>query len=103
MARDLTDAQWCVLDLLLRAKRAGVAFVHRREILFASNLPQMAAMRLTWALLTMPGDLVLVRGEHEFQISPQGEATFEARFGRPTCIAEAVICLPDLSAPARVN
>lgn len=103
---DLSDEQWCFLDLLMRAKERGVDRLSRMEILHSSSLPQAAAMKLTWAGLTMPDGLVTMIGQHDFQITDAGVSLYRLRFGqevKPTEVADAVICLPDLSARQNAN
>lgn len=103
---NLSDEQWCVLDLLMRARQKGVDRISRTDLLNSPNIPQGAAMRLTWAALTMPSDLVAWHGEQEFGITPAGVSLYNLRFGKgqapatPSHIADAVICLPDMSASA---
>ena len=95
---DLSDAEWCFLDLLVRAKQKGVGRVNRREILHSSALPQAAAMKIVWAGLTLANtDLVDMHGQHDFEITPAGEDAFRLRFGpkvAPTKVADVAICLP---------
>lgn len=57
--RNLSDEQWCVLDLLMRARQKGVRRLNRQEALNSSQIPQGAAVKLTWAALTMPKDLMI--------------------------------------------
>lgn len=92
----LSDEQWLVLDLLLRAKERGINRLTKDELLFSSKLPQAAAIKLVWAALTMPADLITWHG-NEFAMTDSGVSAFKLRFGRkvkPTEIADAVICLP---------
>lgn len=97
---DLSDEQWCVLDLLMRARQKGVERLSRMEMLSSPSLPQGAAIKLTWAALTMPNDLLTWHGQHDFSITDKGAAVFNFRFGKgvnaavPTQVADAVICLP---------
>lgn len=97
----LSDEQWCFLDLLMRAKESGIDRLSRMEILHNKTLPQGVSLKLTWAALTMPSELVTMIGQHDFQITDAGASLFRLRFGqkvKPTEIADQVICLPDLSA-----
>lgn len=104
---NLSAEQWCVLDLLMRAKQRGVDRISRSELLHAPKLPQVAAVRLTFAALTMPGDLMeWHNGERDFSITAAGISLYNLRFGKgqapatPSHIADVVICLPDMSARA---
>jgi len=92
----LSDEQWLVLDLLLRAKERGISRLTKEELLSSSKLPQAVAIRLVWAALTMPANLIVWHG-NEFSITDSGLSAFKLRFGqkiKPTEIADAVICLP---------
>jgi hypothetical protein len=99
MSGDLTDIQWCVLDLLMRAKQTGVDRLNRMEILHSSKLPQGAALKLTFAALVMPKELVTWVTHHDFMITDAGAQLYNLRWGngsnpQPTHVADAVICLP---------
>lgn len=98
---DLSDAQWCVLDLLMRAREKGAGWVSRSEILYSSSVPDTAKMQLVWGALAMPKPLIQWRaGEQEFGITEEGATLYALRFGskaKPTAIADSVICLPDMS------
>lgn len=99
---NLSDAQWCVLDLLMRSRQKGVHALNRMEMLSSGILPTEAAMKLTWAALVMPSTLVRWTGKHDFAITEEGVSLYNLRFGNgsapvPTQIADAVICLPDQS------
>lgn len=102
---ELSDEQWCVLDLLMRAKQTGVQRLSRMEILGSQSIPQGAAVKLTWAALTMPSDLLTWHGQHDFSITEKGAAIYNFRFSKslspaePTRVADAVILLPDHSVP----
>lgn len=92
---NLSDEQYLVLDLLMRARQKGVHSLNRMEMLH-SSLPQMAAVKLTWAALTMPKDLVTWTGQHDFSITEAGVQVYNLRFDtpKPTAMADAVIYLP---------
>jgi hypothetical protein len=97
----LSDEQWCVLDLLMRARQKGVSRLNRMEVLQNSVLPQAVSIRLTWAALTMPKELLTWVGQHDFAITDSGVSLFNLRFGgkggqpaTPTVVADNVICLP---------
>ncbi len=90
----LTDEQWLVLDLLMRARQKGVQRLNRMELLHNTSIPQGASLKLTWAALTMPKELLTWHGEHDFSITEKGIAVFDAMFHRPTKMADSVICLP---------
>lgn len=93
----LSDEQWCLLDLLMRAKQRGVNQLNRLELLHSRELPQHAALKLTMAALLMPSDLVTWHGKHDFAITDAGASLYALRFGqqaKPTAVADAVICLP---------
>lgn len=96
----LSDEQWCFLDLLMRARQMGILKLSRLEILSSPMLPQGAAIKLIWAALTMPSDLVVMVGQHDFSITEAGLSLYNLRFGKglqaatPTQVADAVICLP---------
>jgi len=96
---NLSDEQWCVLDLLMRARQKGINEISRRELLANTTLPQVATVKLTWAALTMPKDIMQWNGDHHFSITEAGAQLYNLRFGngsnpRPTEIADAVIYLP---------
>lgn len=97
---ELTDEQWCLLDLLVKARAAGVAKVHRLEILNSSVLPAAVTMKLVWAALTIPAELLKIDDGHEFSITDAGVQVYNLRFGsaaraaKPSEVANAVICLP---------
>ena len=97
MTADLTDEQWLVLDLLMRARQKGVDRLNRVELLNATQVPAGARLKLTWAALTMPSDLVQWHGQHDFSITDRGAAIFDFRFRKPTTVADSIIALPDLS------
>ncbi len=89
---NLSDEQWCVLDLLMRARQKGVHRLNRMEVLHNTALPQGASIKLVWAALTMPK-------EHDFAITDAGAQIYNLRFGNgsnptPTQVADVVICLP---------
>ncbi len=104
---NLTDEQWCFLDLLMRAREKGAHRLNRMEILHSPSLPQHAALKLTFAALTMPKEIVTMIGQHDFAITDAGVSLYNLRFGKgqkpakPSQIADHVICLPDLSQSAR--
>lgn len=91
---DLSSAQWCVLDLLMRARQKGVHRLNRLEIAANKAIPQGAALKLMWAALTMPNGLVVWTGQHDFSITPAGVELFNSKFKRPTEVGDQVICLP---------
>ena len=97
---NLSDEQWCVLDLLVRARQKGIRKVSRMELLHSPQLPQNASMRLTWAALTMSKELVGMEGQHDFVLTDDGVTLYNLRFGKgakpatPTAIADSVIYLP---------
>ena len=97
---NLSDEQWCFLDLLMRARVKGVHRLNRLELLNTQSIPQMAAVRLTWAALTMPKELVTMHGQHDFSLTDEGASLYNLRFGKkdepaqPTNMADVVICLP---------
>lgn len=100
---ELSDAQWCFLDILVRARRRGITRVHRHEIL-NSALPDAAKVQLVFGgLLIANGDLVAMHGAHEFEITEQGLRAYNTRFGKgeaaaqPSHVADLVIALPDRS------
>ena len=98
---NLSDEQWCFLDLLMRAKERGIDRLNRMEVLHSPSLPQGAAIKLVWAALTIPKELVTMIGKHDFQITDAGASLYRLMFGQkvtPTQVADHVICLPDLSA-----
>src|SRR5580700_156674 len=96
---NLSDEQWCILDLLMRARQKGVHRLNRMEVLHNTALPQVASIKLVWAALTMPREVVTWFGQHDFEITEAGVRLFNLRFGNgsnpmPTKVADAVICLP---------
>jgi hypothetical protein len=95
---DLTDAQWCVLDLLLRAKRKGASRVNRHELLKTRSIPDGVKVQLVFAALTLAnGAYVTLHGQHDFEITPAGETLFTEKFKQPSKAADVVIALPDRS------
>jgi hypothetical protein len=95
---ELSDAQWCMLDLLMRAKSKGVSRVNRMELLRSEALPEMVRAKLVFTALTMSGgEYVTLHGQHDFEITPRGEEVFLSKYARPTSLADLVIALPDLS------
>ena len=98
---DLSDIEWCVLDLLLRAKRKGVARVNRMEILSSPSIPDGVKIKLVFtALLMANGDFVQMHGKHDFEITEDGERVFLAKFNKPTAVSDVIIALPDRSMKA---
>lgn len=93
---DLSDEQWCVLDLLMRARQKGVHAINRREMLSSPQLPDGVKVKLTWAALTMPKELVTWTSPHNFAITDAGVQVYNLRFNtpKPTEVADAVIYLP---------
>jgi hypothetical protein len=97
---DLKDEQWLVLDLLMRSRQKGVDKISRTELLHNTALPQGATIKLMWAALTMPADLITWHnGQTEFSITTTGAQIYNLRFGngsnpQPTKVADSVICLP---------
>lgn len=96
---NLSDEQWCVLDLLMRARQKGIQRLNRMEVLHNTTLPQGASIKLAWAALTMPKEIVTWPSHHDFAITDAGVDLYNLRFGngsnpQPTKIADAVICLP---------
>lgn len=95
---DLTNAQWCVLDLLLRAKRKGAPRVNRHELLQTRSIPDSVKLQLVFAALTLAGgEYVALHGQHDFEITMAGEMLFTEKFKQPSKVADAVIALPDRS------
>jgi hypothetical protein len=93
---DLSDEQWCVLDLLMRARKKGIHALNRMEVLNSPQLPDGAKMKLTWAALTMPKALVTWISHHNFTITDEGAQVYNLRFNtpEPTMVADSVIYLP---------
>lgn len=97
---NLSDAQWCFLDLLARAKQKGVSRISRLELLDAAPIADEAKLKLVWAGLTMPREFVVMHGAHDFEITDAGEQALRLRFGHgPTEVADFIIALPDQSKP----
>lgn len=102
MNSQLTDAQWCVLDLLMRARQRGVVEINRMELLTSASLSDEAKIKLVFAALTIPTELVEIRNQHNFRITEAGVQLYNTRFGHgrnpePTRVADAIIYLPDRS------
>jgi len=93
---NLTDIQWCALDLLMRSKQKGCAIVSRKEMLYSAQIPDGLKVKLTWAMLTMPNNFVTHHGS-DFEISAKGERVFNAMFKKPTTMGDVIIALPDRS------
>jgi hypothetical protein len=97
---NLSDEQYLVLDLLMRARQKGVDRINRHEMLGNTALPQGASVKLTWAALTMPKEVMTWHpGEQDFSITDAGAQLYNLRFGNganptPTSVADVVICLP---------
>lgn len=97
---NLSDEQWLVLDLFMRARQKGVQQINRKELLHTSALPQAASLKLVWAMLTMPDQLVKQQTHDDFSITEKGIAAYELRFGKKaaaaptTSVVDSVICLP---------
>lgn len=101
---ELSDAQWCFLDLLARAKSKGVDRVTRAELLATPMLPDSAKIQIVFGgLLLSTGDLVTLHKSDEFEITEAGLRAFNTKFGKgeaaakPSKIADVVIALPDRS------
>jgi hypothetical protein len=100
---NLSDEQWCFLDLLMRAKNKGVSRINRHELLRSQALPDMARVKLVFAGLTIPTTLVIMHGQHDFEITDEGVRQYNAKFGtegepaEPTRAADMIIALPDRS------
>jgi hypothetical protein len=91
---ELSDEQWCLLDLLMRAREKGLNSVSRIELLH-SALPQEVAIKLVWAALTLPKELLEWENVHNMVITEEGVSLYNLRFGKPTEVADwGVICLP---------
>jgi len=93
---NLTDIQWCALDLLMRSKQKGCPIVSRSELLHSSSVPEGVRIKIVWALLTMPDGLVTHRG-YDFEISDKGMRVFNAMFKKPSTMGDVIIALPDNS------
>ncbi len=96
---NLSDEQWIILDFLMRARKKGVQRLNRMEVLHNKTLPQGMSLKLTWAALTMPKELLTWETHHDFSITPDGVQLYNLRFGdgsnpEPSKIADSVICLP---------
>jgi hypothetical protein len=96
-AANLSDEQWCVLDLLMRAKQRGVNRINRHELLGSPSIPDMAKVKLVFAALTMPKEYVQMYGQHDFELTSAGEALHRSLFNKPTPMADSIIALPDRS------
>lgn len=92
---ELSDAQWCFLDLLMRAREKGVGRLNRLELFKADNLPEHALLKFVWAGLELANtDFVDMPTEHDFEITDAGVQIFNLRFNRPpTKVADHVIAL----------
>lgn len=98
---ELNSAQWCVLDLLIHARNRGVYLLNRLELLSSNALPLEARLKLAFAALTVPDDLVVWEGKHDFKITDAGISLYKLKFGeqaKPSEIAGEVFALPDRSA-----
>lgn len=97
---NLTDEQWCFLDLLMRARAKGMLKLNRLEILGNAVLPVDVVIRLVFAALTMPEELVLIENKHDFSITSAGASLYNLRFSKlreevlADAVADTVICLP---------
>lgn len=96
---NLSEIQWLALELLMRAKQKGAPVVSRKELLYSANVPDEIKVKLTWAMLKMPDELVIHRGT-DFEISAKGELLFNAMFNKPSTVADVIIALPDRSGEA---
>ncbi|WP_267550290.1 hypothetical protein [Rhizobium rhizogenes] len=100
---ELPDVQWCVLDILMRAKQKGIIKVNRHEMLYSEGLPAAIRAQLVFnALLMSNGELIRLVGA-DFEITEKGAQTYNLKFGKrgempePTKIGDLVIALPDRS------
>lgn len=99
---ELTDAQWCFLDLLMRAKQRGIGALNRKEILYNNALPQQVACKLVFGGLLMMAEDIVTEGVQGISITPKGEALYKLKFGGSgtTEMADQTILLPDNSVAA---
>lgn len=98
MSYDLTDVEWCFLDLLARASEKGMPRVSRKEILYSANLPDRVRVQFVFAALTMSRELIQGHdNDQSFSITDKGIALLKFRFGGPSEIADTIIYLPDRS------
>lgn len=105
---ELSDEEWCVLDLLMRSKELDVPFLTRQHILSSEALPDGVKVKLTFKLLTLSGSPWVhhEKAGDKFSITEAGAQLYTARFGKACKTLHAspaldVICLPDQS--QRVN
>lgn len=93
---DLDDIGWCVLDLLMAARRSGAVWVNRMELLGNERIPSGLRVKLVFrALLMANGEFVRMHGEHDFEITERGAEVFELRFGKSASgIPEGMLALP---------
>lgn len=61
-AHDLSDEQWCLMDLLVRSRQRGIDRLNRLEVLATNELPKGVALKLIFGALTMP--VVITTREH---------------------------------------
>lgn len=100
---DLTDAQWCFLDLLMRAKDKGVDRINRQELLRADYLPLHLRMKVVWAGLELAStELVNMPTEHDFEITDAGAQLYSLRFdgAAPTTVADLALALESEGSPS---
>lgn len=102
---NLSDEQWVILLLLMRARQKGQPYVTRQELM-NSPVPQDVMLRLTFAALTIPDELVEWRSHNVCYITEAGVALCAERMGKSGALtpdqikqADAIICLPDMSRP----
>lgn len=97
---NLTDEQWCFLDMLMRARAKGITKLNRLELLNSTEVPSDVLIKLTFAALTMSAGLTLLEGKHDFSITESGVSLYNLKFGQlreavlADAVANSVICLP---------
>ena len=105
--KKLSDSQLMVLELLVQARKKGVMRLHRHDFLSNQKINDEYKLKLTFAALTMPSELLTWHGHNEFSITDAAFEVYEkGRMKRPIRVDEPphpskavvdVICLPDLS------
>jgi hypothetical protein len=94
--KELSDVDWLVLDLLMRAKQKGINRLSKTELLYNESIPSGVRVKLAWAAMVMDTSLISWHGQ-DFAITERGEKLFNAMFKKPTTMADVVIALPDRS------
>lgn len=93
----ITDEQWLVLDLLVRAERKGVKSISHAGLARAKQLSVEARAKILDGALTMPEGYLTWRGNDEFAIAQAGiqaHADWEAEHPASAATVKHAVLLP---------